>query len=890
MVDIFPVTWDPQYAAEPFHIVCRGKTRGGETVRVAIEFPCFLYVKLGGVGCNHAGRLASLVASTGADPAISCQVTRTDMWGFHPHKEAFAQLGYRTHSAHRKARDILKQNKSRVYEGSVDPVLRLCHIRELSPTGWIRISHPLPPGGGRVRYQDVHKSPLESCPPLVFASWDIECYSSTKGFPVAHNDGDCVIQIATAFQVYGEPEPYKRTVVTLGPCSDISGVEVLTADTELAVFQAWVDLVKRESTDVLLGYNIWNFDWRYLADRLETLVDDDGTLDANPFRSFGGDGCLVDSKLSTAAYGDNTFTRIATPGILQIDVLQYLRREYKLESYSLKNVAKTFLQDEKIDLPAWRIFELFEAQTPEASKEVAEYAVRDTELPLQLVWKLNIFERLTQMGVATCVPLEYLLLRGQQIKVWSLILRKARSMGFLVPDNQGIGASEKYAGATVLEANVGAHFDIVSALDFASLYPSIMRAHNMCYSTMIYEGLGREDHRQVDSFADPATHKTISFVQDVPAVVPSLLEELAAFRKAAKREMAAAKTAGDEWKEALHDASQLAFKVSMNSVYGFLGATKGILPCVPIAAAVTGTGRQMLVQVQELVKDLVPGSRVVYGDTDSVMCVFSVPDEKRYDMAHHHALAGRVAAQITQVFKYPIELEFEKTYYPFLLFSKKRYCGGMYTSPTRMDKIDTKGIQMVRRGTIPFVKRMCLEVLNDIMVRKSPEQALATASRYLEDFLGGRVDISDLVLSKALRSGYKNDAQPHVAVARKIFQRRGTPVPLGERVPYVFVRNVATLTEIQANRAEDPDFVVQHQLELDRLYYLDHQILPPLENLLDLLDPRATQKVLASVKETVDGLRDATRRDIKEHKRVRTNERNRQQEITSFFAIDKDAL
>lgn len=167
-----------------------------------------------------------------------------------------------------------------------------------------------------------------------------------------------------------------------------------------------------------------------------------------------------------------------------------------------------------------------------------------------------------------------------------------------------------------------------------------------------------------------------SFAQHPVGVVPALLEDLAAFRKKAKKDMAAAKAAGDTWAEALFNGRQNAFKITMNSVYGFLGATKGILPCVPIAASVTATGREMIKQTKHLAETLAPGSRVIYGDTDSVMVIFDVGPDKRHDMHAHFDIATRVAEEISKTFKAPNELEFEKTYYPYLLFSKKRYAGG----------------------------------------------------------------------------------------------------------------------------------------------------------------------------------------------------------------------
>ena len=155
-------------------------------------------------------------------------------------------------------------------------------------------------------------------------------------------------------------------------------------------------------------------------------------------------------------------------------------------------------------------------------------------------------------------------------------------------------SDEKYQGATVLDAQTGAYYGPIAALDFASLYPSIMRAHNLCYSTFVrpgskYDNLPGITYEQIGPYR---------FAQDVPSLLPAVLNELAAFRKQAKKAMA--KAEGTPM-EAIYNGKQLAYKISMNSVYGFTGASKGMLPLVEIASSVTMRGRQMIEQTKNYV-------------------------------------------------------------------------------------------------------------------------------------------------------------------------------------------------------------------------------------------------------------------------------------------------
>lgn len=226
-------------------------------------------------------------------------------------------------------------------------------------------------------------------------------------------------------------------------------------------------------------------------------------------------------------------------------------------------MARHYLGDAKLDLPAHEIFAKWRSGSPAARGDIAAYAAKDTELPLRLLDKLCVLENTREMANATSCPMRYIFRRGQQIKVYSQLLKKGRDMGCVFPDNAGIGLAPgaKFAGAVVLEARKGAYFEIVSCLDFASLYPSIIRAHNLSPDTLVMDA--RYDALEGTEYYEVATDQgTFRFAQQPRGILPSLLEDLAAFRKRAKADMAAAKARGDAFATALFNAKQLAFKVS----------------------------------------------------------------------------------------------------------------------------------------------------------------------------------------------------------------------------------------------------------------------------------------------------------------------------------------
>lgn len=145
-------------------------------------------------------------------------------------------------------------------------------------------------------------------------------------------------------------------------------------------------------------------------------------------------------------------------------------------------------------------------------------------------------------------------------------------------------------------------------------YPSVMMAWALSHERIVldpaYDNLPGVEYLTLD-----IEGKTYKFVQGEGAILADLLADLAKHRKDAKKKMAAAKEAGDEFLYKVWNGAQLAFKISMNSMYGFLGAANGFLPCQPIAAAVTTIGRSMIMKTKSMVEEKYPGAEVVYGDT-----------------------------------------------------------------------------------------------------------------------------------------------------------------------------------------------------------------------------------------------------------------------------------
>ena len=308
----------------------------------------------------------------------------------------------------------------------------------------------------------------------------------------------------------------------------------------------------------------------------------------------------------------------------------------------------------------------------------------------------------------------------------SQLFRKAREQNLVIPNEKGGGASdggEAYEGATVIEPERG-YYDVpIATLDFASLYPSIIQAHNLCYTTLLKESQVKKYSFVQDEDYIPTPNGDLFCTSKVrKGLLTQILEELLGARKRAKKDLA---TETDPFKKAVLNGRQLALKISANSVYGLTGATIGKLPCLAIASSTTSYGRRMIEKTKNEVETkytIANGyehdAKVIYGDTDSVMVKFGTTE-----LAKAMQLGEEAATFVSAKFIKPIKLEFEKVYFPYLLINKKRYAGLFWTNPNKYDKMDTKGIETVRRDNCRMVQTVIETVLRRILIDRDVQGA-----------------------------------------------------------------------------------------------------------------------------------------------------------------------
>ena len=648
----------------------------------------------------------------------------------------------------------------------------------------------------------------------------------------------------------------------------------------------------------------------------------------------------------------------------------------------------------KDDITPQDIFDKHKYGGSKGRAEVAKYCIQDCELCINLLLLLDIIPNNLAMADVSFVPASYIFLRGQGVKVTSVVTKECSKRNTRIPElikipnlkdyvkmaKNGSTVTDiedkiiedadwrkpsswelkkwleeinkkddykirGYEGAIVLDPTPGIYLDDpITVLDYASLYPSSIIEKNISHETFIeggqsfidkmgwildkdyheieydnwiYKGKGKGD--SVEKLLDKDNPKIKCYfltkdfmkrnnmvenpVGEPKGIIPAVLDHLLSARTETKKRM---KKEPDEFKKKVLDGLQLAYKVTANSVYGQLGARTSTIFKLELAACTTSVGRERLtIDATNGVEDWAKSGgyqkpTVVYGDTDSVFVKFSRINKEGILLEGKEALAhsikcGQEAGEFIKNLmnkegKQPQVLEYEKTFWPFILISKKRYTGDKYEFEPNNAKRTSMGIVLKRRDNANIVKYVFGHVIEKIMIDKDFGATVIWLKKTLEEIRTGKFPISYFVISKSLRGYYKNpQGIAHKVLADRMAERDpGNKPKSNDRIPYVYqivddkpiitgykMKNVKKengkykngkikykqIREpdennpkykkkniLQGDRIEHIDFMIKNKLKIDYEFYITNQIMNPVKQVLDLeMDPKETEKLFLKV-------------------------------------------
>ena len=530
------------------------------------------------------------------------------------------------HPSHVKtARDSLEYNNPSItmrpidtFEGNVPFELRFMVDTKLGGCQWIR----LPPDAYKLTRSisssasiQVHiDHTLMQAVPLAekgdlaamrFLSFDIEAKRKRPGFCKGEED-PCVC-ICAALWVVGVG--YVHSVVFLyteqGSVGPVEGAHhVFVHNNEASMLLAFAAYVRESDPDAFTGWNISGFDWPYLVKRCIALDIYEEFLDFT--RRPGKNAWLRPQKFESKAHGARKSNELVCEGRFTFDALVFMIRGQltKYRSYKLNAISKELLEDSKVDVDYTQIPILHEGRDEDRAW-LCYYCLKDAMLPLRILENRMAVVNLAEQARATGVPMKWILERGQGMKVSSCLLRKHQPWELMPsrsPKENGLFTK----GGAVRKPISGHYRHPIATLDFTSLYPSIMQAFNICYTTFEWLSWARANMAPEDYWVPPTGEG-----EDAPdycfvrkhirlGVLPDLLTDLLAQRNYVKGLMKACDKVTQAVLYGVLNGRQLAIKVVNNSTYGY---TKGHVWCNKrLMDGVTRWGRDMIHRTASLVQ------------------------------------------------------------------------------------------------------------------------------------------------------------------------------------------------------------------------------------------------------------------------------------------------
>ncbi len=665
--------------------------------------------------------------------------------------------------------------------------------------------------------------------PLKYMALDIECMTDDeRRLPDADKDNIIIMSLAFFPDYKG-----KEKITFIAKRIGFASRGVICFDNENDMLKKFSEILQDFDPDILIGYNINNYDLPYIVKRLDVLQlpKDLGRAEKQVFLKKLQAG-LVPSIV----------------GRTVVDPYEILKRDpwVKFKRYDLGTVAKALLNEDKIEINGIR--EMREMWNNGNMKKFIDYSQRDAELVLKLIIEKNLLDKFFELAKVSGLLLQDSL-GGQSQRHECKLLHEFFRRGILMPCKPEALELRKYKderekkglkGALVLEPKAGLHNSVL-VLDFASLYPSIIRTYNVCPTTLLIEGgntgSGVATSISIEHITTPSGAKFVSSAVR-EGVLPSVLKELMEARKAVKKQM---KSETDKERARTLNAKQLALKDMANSLYGYTGYIRARLYVMDVANSITAYGRENIIKTKKIIEDEFP-VEVLYGDTDSMFIKTSLQD---LEEAWH--LGEKISESVSKKLSGFLRLEFEKIYKTFLILTKKRYAGWMFewSNGAWKDKIEMKGIETVRRDWCSLTTETMLQVI-DIVLK---EGDIAKAAKYvrsvIDDLAAGKIPLEKLTIVKGLTKtpDSYDGVQPHAELAKKISSRDPTRAPMvGERLEYVIIKG----NQLISKRAEDPEFVKQKGLEIDPQYYIENQLLPPLERLFEVCGIAKTELIEGS--------------------------------------------
>ncbi|XP_065319869.1 DNA polymerase zeta catalytic subunit-like isoform X2 [Gordionus sp. m RMFG-2023] len=663
---------------------------------------------------------------------------------------------------------------------------------------------------------------------------------------------------------------------------------VYISSSEIELLKKFYDLVTRtHDPDILIAYENEKSSWGYICARAKKLG-----LVRKPFDylsrvciNHNNENCLSEKDIDNDATNqkhdyevnqknlDNYQEyNVKIVGRIYINVWRSIRKLIILNNYTFENVMFHLLHLRTSKYSHKTLSNWY--NEPCQRWRVYHYHLIRSVYVHAMLHELDIVEQTSEFAKLYGIEFDDVLHRGSQYRVESMMLRLAKSQGYIPISPSPLQRTRMQMSQMIpliLEPEAGFYSDPILVFDFQSLYPSIIIAYNYCYTTCLgyLDKWTRSDQPFkfgcVDLKLDMAalekiqssTHVSpvgVGFVgKDILiGVLPNMLEQILGTRIKVKKTLKLLKAKNsmkNSGLEKLLHTRQMALKMISNVTFGYTSAYfSGRMPCVEIADSILGKAREILqTSIDYINSKQNLNARVIYGDTDSIFVLL-----KDTTKAKAFSIGEDLAHEITQIFRDPIELKFEKVYHPCILQTKKRYVGLSYENINQKEpNFDAKGIETVRRDYCAAVPKVLEKVITDLFKTGNISQIRDYLQMEFCKIMEGKISLQDYIIAREYRGrkGYKPKAcVPSLEIAKRLskFDPMAEPL-LKERVAYVVVNPDQTiLNQRQNNRFNNTlplislirtpqEFLQMPASTLNANYYITKQLIPPINRIMSLI-------------------------------------------------------
>lgn len=758
-------------------------------------------------------------------------------------------------------------------ENEEDPILKFTCEFNINHVGWVeldvdkvaiedRISRCLEYIGDRRTLRKYEGSDLNSMsihPAIV--SFDIESFShNPRAFPDCHDIRDPCFMICFVWKRLGCEDTLKIGLV-YGLCPKSSNCDelILTSDEE-DFYSKFIDIMRILDPDIITGYNICGYDNPVIHRRIVTYTNI-AIANISRLKNLPGKKFYVDRSWSSSA-STTSVKKFETPGVICFDLYHYVSRELNEPSNKLGFISLKYCGEGKDPITPAFMFETFgrliellkntkgnnrgskitikeslenfneSLLSPEERDEYEEvmknmedilhYCIVDCIRPLDLIDVFDMWVTLCEMSAICGVQIEDVYSMGTGRRSTALITREVRKENYII--DRYYVPHRRVAGGKVFEAMPG-FYDFVMLFDFKSLYPTIIAAHNLCYTTIVKEGLDIDDSR-VNIYNEDGYQSKFVKKEEKIGVLPKILVNLLESRQNAKKEMFQAE---DENERKIKDKRQLALKICANALYGYTISRFSQLPCIPVGGFTTQLGRANILRTSEAMTQKY-GGKIVFGDTDSFgLCPDTSNPNEILKMSGYMLDDMNGTDKKKGMYDKPMEMELEQIAAYLITGKKKKYAycerdmdvkSPNFGKPKRRKDgsydIQIKGLPPVRRETTPWLKSIYCELLQMIFDRTEFDMCLDYVLKKVGELMNGDVDIKYLVKKNRMNGDYTSLTCPMKVFSDRM-ETRGKPIQRGEMVEFLITNNGGTKN---GEKMELYENVVSEGLVIDNQYYI----------------------------------------------------------------------